>query len=124
MRRDQRCVRVDGLGGPCESTFSMEGSERVDADKRRNDQRLVAKKTAYLFLGQVLVLPISVLMSGMIGRFFGPAEMGGIYLAVSMCGFGILAVEWGQQGALPALIARDRSQAGALLGSGFAWRAV
>jgi O-antigen/teichoic acid export membrane protein len=55
-------------------------------------------------------------------RYLGAADFGLVYVAGTLCGFGILFVEWGQQGVLPALIARDRSQAAGLLGTSFAWR--
>lgn len=84
--------------------------------------RLVARNTAYLAIGQVLTIPLGILMSVMMGRFFGAAEFGYLYAAGTMCSLGILVVEWGQQGALPALIAKERTLAGKLLGTGFAWR--
>ncbi len=79
---------------------------------------------AYLAAAQVLTIPVSVILNALYGRYLGAAEFGLLYLAGTMCGFGVLVVEWGQQGVLPALIARDRSQAAGLLGTGFAWRAA
>jgi O-antigen/teichoic acid export membrane protein len=88
----------------------------------QSDARLVAKNMAYLAAGQVLTIPVSVILNALYARYLGAVDFGLIYLAVSMSGFGTLVVEWGQQGVLPALIARDRSQAATLLGTGFAWR--
>jgi O-antigen/teichoic acid export membrane protein len=90
----------------------------------QSEGRLVAKNMAYLAAAQVLTLPLSAVINALVARYLGPAEFGLFFLAGTMCGFGILIVEWGQQGVLPALIARDRSQAAGLLGAGFAWRAV
>ena len=90
----------------------------------QSDARLVAKNMAYLAAGQVLTIPVSVILNALYARYLGAVDFGLIYLAVTMCSFGTLVVEWGQQSVLPALIARDRSQATTLLGTGFAWRGV
>jgi O-antigen/teichoic acid export membrane protein len=47
-----------------------------------------------------------------------------MYVAGTMCSFAVLALEWGQQGAVPALVARDRSLAGTYLGTSLAWRVL
>src|SRR5262249_27238316 len=51
-------------------------------------------------------------------------DYGYIYLATTLTTLGMLAVEWGQGGALPARIARDPASAGRQLGSGLAYRFV
>src|SRR6478735_3267299 len=84
--------------------------------------RLVAKNTVYLTVSQALTIPIAILVNGTTARFLGPSDFGVLYLASTLCGFGFLAVNWGHDSALPALIARDRTRAGALLGSSLAWR--
>jgi O-antigen/teichoic acid export membrane protein len=89
-----------------------------------SEGRLVARNMAYLTAAQVLTIPLSVGLNLLYARYLGPRDFGLIYLAGTMCGFGVLVVEWGQQGVLPAMIARDRSQAGVLLGSGLAWRGI
>lgn len=86
--------------------------------------RLVAKNTFYLTASQALTVPIAVLVTAVQGRFLGPADFGILYLATTLAGFGFLAVNWGHESALPALIARDRSLSGALLGSSIAWRVL
>lgn len=86
--------------------------------------RLVAKNTFYLTASQALTVPIAVLVNATLARFLGPAAFGFLYLASTLCGFGFLAVNWGHESALPALIARERSRAGALLGSSLAWRVM
>ncbi len=84
--------------------------------------RLVAKNTFYLTASQALTVPIAILVNAVLARFLGPADFGFIYLASTLCAFGFLAVNWGHDNALPALVARDRSHAGALLGTSIAWR--
>jgi O-antigen/teichoic acid export membrane protein len=86
--------------------------------------RLVVRNTLYLTASQALTVPIAVLVNAMLARSLGPSDFGMIYLASTLASFGFLVVNWGHEGALPALVARDRAQAGALLGSSLAWRAV
>jgi O-antigen/teichoic acid export membrane protein len=43
-------------------------------------------------------------------------------LAVNLCGFGFLFVEWGHSGVLPREIAQDRPRSGVLLGTSLVWR--
>jgi O-antigen/teichoic acid export membrane protein len=85
-------------------------------------RRLVIKNTLYLTAAQVLTVPLSILMNGVMARYLGPEDFGYVYLAMTLTGFGFLAVDWGQHGALPALIAQQRSEAGKFLGSSIAWR--
>src|SRR6187551_2837967 len=84
--------------------------------------RLVVKNTFYLTVSQALTIPIAILVNATLARFLGPSDFGLLYLASTLCGFGFLVVNWGHDSALPALIARDRPRAGALLGSSLAWR--
>jgi len=84
--------------------------------------RLVVKNTFYLTVSQALTIPIAILVNATLARFLGPSDFGLLYLASTLCGFGFLVVNWGHDSALPALIARDRGRAGALLGSSLAWR--
>jgi len=86
--------------------------------------RIVVRNTLFLTAAQVLMIPLSIVISGLTGRYLGPAEFGDIYLTGTICSFGFLAVEWGHQGVLPAGIARDRSLAPVLLGTSLAWRVV
>src|SRR4051812_8727935 len=86
--------------------------------------RLVFKNTAFLVVGQVLAAPISILVNAVIGRKLGPADLGYIYLAGTLCSFGFLLVDFGQGTAMPALIAQDRDRSGELLGTGLAWRSA
>jgi len=94
------------------------------AGRETSAPRLVFKNTAWLVAGQLAAAPLSVLVNAVIGRKLGPADLGYIYLASTLCSFGFLLVDFGQSTALPALIAQDRGKAGELLGTGLAWRAV
>ncbi len=67
-------------------------------------------------------MPASVLINALNARYLGAAEFGDMYLASTICSFGFLIVEWGQQGVLPAAVARNRSQASVLLGTSLVWR--
>jgi O-antigen/teichoic acid export membrane protein len=88
-----------------------------------NQQGLV-RNTFYLTAAQAVTIPLSVVTNALTGRYLGPAEFGYLYLATTLCSFGVLGMEWGVQGALPALVARDRSRAGTLLGTSMVWRAM
>jgi O-antigen/teichoic acid export membrane protein len=88
------------------------------------NQRTLARNTLYLTLGNAATIPVAVATNALTGRYLGPTEFGYIYLATTLCTFAVLALEWGQQGAVPALVARDRARAGAYLGTSLVWRAL
>jgi O-antigen/teichoic acid export membrane protein len=87
-------------------------------------QSLVLKNAALLLIAQLITTPFAVVVNAVMGRYIGPAEFGRLYLAATFCGFGFLLVEWGQGLNLPAKVAKDRTRAGELLGSGLAWRLI
>lgn len=84
----------------------------------------LVRNTMYLTLAQAVTIPISVVTNALVGRYLGAAAFGYLYLATTLCTFAVLGLEWGQQGSVPALISRDRSQAGAYLGTSLAWRCL
>src|SRR5262249_36019192 len=94
------------------------------ADDTAATQRLVVRNTLYLTVSQVLAMPLSILTTAIAAHYLGAAAFGYAYLATAICGFGFLAVGWGHESVLPAMIARDRSVAGTALASSLAWRAV
>ena len=103
----------------------MQASERAAPDNSNASVgRLVVRNTLYLTAAQVLTIPLSMVTNGLTARYLGPVDFGHIYLASTICGFGFLAVEWGQQGVLPAAIARDTTHASALLGTSLTWRTL
>lgn len=81
----------------------------------------VLKHTLIVGAAQVLGMPLSILTNAMMARYIGPGEFGHIYLATTIATFGFLAVDWGRTVALTGAVARDRSEAGRLLGSSLAW---
>jgi O-antigen/teichoic acid export membrane protein len=86
------------------------------------NQRALLRNTMYLTAAQVATVPVSVVTNALMGRYLGAEEFGHLYLAGTLVGFAVLALEWGQQGAVPALVARDRPRASAYLGSSLVWR--
>ena len=86
--------------------------------------RLVLKNAALLALAQVVGLPLTLLQSAMTARYLGPLALGYLYIATTFNSFGFMAVDWGQSGALPALVATNRDGAGRLLGTALVWRAL
>lgn len=92
------------------------------ARKDREISKLLVKNTTLLMGAQILSMPLSIAITALLGRYLGPEDFGAMYLAGTFCAFGFLVVEWGQGGALTALIARDRSRAGDLLGTGLVFR--
>jgi len=92
-------------------------------DNQSANRRLVVKNTVYLTLSQAVTVPLAVLVNALTARYLGAESFGYIYLAGTFASFGVLAVSWGHEGVLPAMVAQDRSLAGVLLGSSFAWRA-
>jgi O-antigen/teichoic acid export membrane protein len=86
-------------------------------------QRLLIRNTLYLSLSQVLAMPLSVFTTAVAAQYLGAEALGYAYLAFTLCGFGFLAVGWGHDAVLPAVVARDHSLAGEMLGSSLAYRA-
>jgi O-antigen/teichoic acid export membrane protein len=86
-------------------------------------QRIVLRNTLLLVGAQVIAAPVSVAVNAVAARALAPADFGRLYLATTFCSLAFLTVEWGQPSALTGMVARDRSRAGELLGSGLALRA-
>jgi O-antigen/teichoic acid export membrane protein len=86
-------------------------------------RRLVLRNTLYLTVSQVLTVPLAVFSNAVAAHYLGPEVFGYAYLAGTLCGFGFLAVGWGHEAVLPAVISRDHSLAGTMLASSLAWRA-
>lgn len=98
-------------------------SARTEA-KAAKVRRLVLKNTAFFTLAQIAGMPLSLLVSAVTARYLGATALGYLYLATTFNSFAFIAVDWGQGGALPALVAEDRSQSGRLLGTALVWRAL
>jgi O-antigen/teichoic acid export membrane protein len=83
---------------------------------------LILRNALYLAASQAIVTPLTLIVTGVMGRYLGPAEYGDLYLASTFAGLGFLLVEWGQAPLLTAKVARERARAGELLGSSIAFR--
>ena len=86
-------------------------------------QRLILRNTVLLVGAQAIIAPLALMVNAFAARILGPANFGKIYLATTFSSLAILFVEWGQSSTLTAMVSRDRSRAGELLGSGLAARA-
>jgi O-antigen/teichoic acid export membrane protein len=87
-------------------------------------QASLVRNTTYLTLASAATIPLAIVANALMGRYLGPEEFGYYYVAITMSTLALLAVEWGQQGALPALVSRDRPKAGSYLGASLVWRAL
>lgn len=83
----------------------------------REASRLLLKNTSLLMAGQIAVMPISIAIAVLLGRFLGPQDFGAIYLATTFNSLAFLVTEWGQGGALMDVVARDRSRAAEFIGT-------
>ena len=102
----------------------MRAADEATEAARAGAARIVLKNTLYLTVAQTLSIPLSILHQAIMARYLGAEEFGYIYFAMTVGGFGLLAVNWGQGGALPALVAHEREKAGQLLGTSLVWRAI
>jgi O-antigen/teichoic acid export membrane protein len=84
----------------------------------------IIRNTLFATVGQIVGVPLSILVNALTARYLGPAAFGYMYIGSTFNSFGFLAIEWGQGGALPALVATDRSRAGRLLGTSLVWRLI
>lgn len=85
---------------------------------------LILRNALFLIASQAIVTPMTLIITGVMGRYLGPAEYGDFFLAGTFAGLGFLLVEWGQGTLLTAKVARDRARAGELLGTSIAFRVV
>ncbi len=81
----------------------------------------VARNVTIMMLGQVLGMPMAVLVNIFMGRRLGPDDYGQYYLLTTFATLAFLFVDWGQASILPARIANDRPHAGRYLGSALLW---
>jgi O-antigen/teichoic acid export membrane protein len=86
--------------------------------------QVVVRNTIYLTVAQALTIPLSIAINAVAAYFLGAEAFGYAYFANTLCAFGFLAVGWGHEAVLSAVIAKDHKLAGEMLGSSLAWRAV
>jgi O-antigen/teichoic acid export membrane protein len=103
-----------------EQTQEPTGSPHTEAAAAT--RTLIIRNTLYLTVAEVLAMPLSIANTALHARFLGAVGFGLMYSAGALCALGFLAVEWGQLGSLSAQVARDRTRAGALLGTSLVWR--
>lgn len=103
----------DEPSGPssARSSLSLEPKEHHEV------ARTLVRNTSFLMFGQLVSIPLSIGINALLGRFLGPEDFGAIYLALTFCTLAFLIGEWGQAGALVDLMARNRGEAGVLLGT-------
>jgi len=82
----------------------------------------VLRNTLILVGAQFLGIPLSIFLNAVMGRKLGPSDFGFLNLAINLCGFAFMFVEWGHNGVLPRAIAQDPPRSGALLGASIASR--
>lgn len=101
---------------------SSNGSEAVAEPPAASPPKSLVRNTLYLTLGNAATIPISVASNALLGRYLGAEEFGYFYLAGTLCGTALLALEWGQAGAVPTLVTRTRGRAPVYLGTSLVWR--
>src|SRR5450631_1312955 len=109
---------------PPNDSEPVPGEIETTAQRQRAVNRLVVKNTFFLTASQALAIPLAVVVNAVMARYLGAADFGSIYLAATVSGFGYLAVNWGHETVLPALIAQDKDSAGRFLTGSIAWRLV
>lgn len=86
--------------------------------------RLVAMNTIALVLSQFVTTPVSIAVNAMLARKLGATDFGAIYLATTVLTVGYLVVEWGGQSKVVVELARDRSLASEVIGTGLLLRVL
>ena len=82
----------------------------------------VLRNTLFLTVSQAIGVPLSVLTNIVTARYLGAAAFGYMYVGATFNSLGFLAVDWGQTGALPGLIATDHPRANRYLGTNLIWQ--
>jgi O-antigen/teichoic acid export membrane protein len=86
--------------------------------------RLVGRNMLALVASQFVTTPVSMVVNAMLARSLGAANFGAIYLATTVLTLAFLFVEWGGYSQVAATVARDRSKAARILGTGLVLRAL
>jgi O-antigen/teichoic acid export membrane protein len=77
-----------------------------------------------LLASQLLTVPISMVMTAVLGRHLHPAEFGSLYLAQTAVSLGFMVADWGMTGALGREAAVDRSHIKGLLGTSIVLKTI
>lgn len=82
----------------------------------------LGRNVFFLVAGQAATIALSLALSAALGRSFGAADFGLLYLVTTMTTFAYGFIEWGQGLYVAREVARDPGRAGELLGSAVAFR--
>jgi len=109
---------------PAHATTAPEPSAGPPIEANGKPAHLVARNMAALVVAQFITTPMSVLVNAVLGRKLGASDFGAIYLVTTMLAVGFLLVEWGGLGQVAAEVARNRSAAPSIFGTGLALRVL
>lgn len=98
-------------------------ADRADEAHAREGRR-VGRNMLALVASQFVTTPISMVVNAMMARALGAETFGAIYLATTILTLAFLFVEWGGYNQVAASVARDRSAAPRVLGTGLLLRVL
>ena len=84
--------------------------------------KLVGRNMFALVASQFVTTPVSMVVNAMLARSLGASNFGAIYLATTVLTLAFLFVEWGGYSQVAAAVARDRSSAARVFGTGLVFR--
>ena len=84
--------------------------------------RIVGRNMFALVVSQFVTTPVSLFVNAILARSLGASNFGAIYLATTVLTLLFIFVEWGGQGQIAAIIARDRPSAARVFGTGLVMR--
>ena len=84
--------------------------------------RLVGRNAFALVASQFVTTPVSMVVNAMLARRLGASNFGAVYLATTVLTLAFLFVEWGGTTLVAAEVARDRSTAPRVFGTGLVLR--
>jgi O-antigen/teichoic acid export membrane protein len=77
-----------------------------------------------LVFSQFITTPVSIVVNAVLARSLGASDFGAIYLATTVLTVAFLLVEWGGQSQVVAEVARNRSAAASIFGTGLLLRVL
>lgn len=91
---------------------------------RTSAGKLVGRNALALVASQFVTTPVSMVVNALLARRLGASNFGAVYLATTVLTLAFLLVEWGGTTQVAADVARDRSTAPRVFGSGLVLRVV
>src|SRR5262245_3374563 len=103
------------------------GAERGGAVSPLEDGKAAASRIfgcnlLALVASQFVTTPVSLVVNAMLARSLGADAFGAIYFAGTVLTLAFLLVDWGGQAQIAAEVARDRSSAARIFGTGLLFR--